>query len=111
MAKHRCGYVEAFNEVMAQIDDEDLLAYARREPGLREKVRDLEAEQSKLAGELLDRRAKALQKAEAIDYKTAFSMAAKRHPDLARAYGIPDPDRPAQVPWYRQPAPKWRRSA
>jgi hypothetical protein len=99
MAKHRCGYVEAFNEVMAQIDDEDLLAYARREPGLRAGWR------------LLDRRAKALQKAEAIDYKTAFSMAAKRHPDLARAYGIPDPDRPAQVPWYRQPAPKWRRSA
>jgi hypothetical protein len=77
---------------------------------VREKVRDFEAEQSKLAGELLDRRAKALQKAEAIDYKTAFSMAAKRHPDLARAYGIPDPDRPAQVPWYCQPAPKWRRS-
>jgi hypothetical protein len=64
---------------------------------------------SKVAGELLDGRARARARLEGIDYRQAFAEEARRDPETARCYGVADPDRPAQVPWYRQPPPEWRK--
>jgi hypothetical protein len=61
-AKHNMSYTQAFAAVMTDVDcDEDVLAYARREPGHAERMRDLERAQSKLAG-LVNQRAKAIQR-------------------------------------------------
>jgi hypothetical protein len=75
-------------------------------------VSRLTADISKAAGELLDERAKRLQLLTGKrDYRKAFDAAAEADPETARAYGLPDPDRPAQVPLYRQEPPQGRRRA
>jgi hypothetical protein len=109
MARHRCGYVEAYQAVLAEGGPE-VEAYARREPGLAERVREFEVERSRLAGEVLNQRAKAIQRQTGErDYRKAFAAACRASPEVAKSYGVKVEPRPAQIPWWRQPAPTWRR--
>jgi hypothetical protein len=111
MARHRCGYIEAYNAVVHDDEpDEAVAAYKRNEPGLRERVKQLEVERSEIAGRLLNQRAKAIQRQTGErDYRKAFDAACRGAPEVAKDYGIPDPDRPAETPWYKRPAPEWRK--
>jgi hypothetical protein len=72
-------------------------------------VARLSADLSKVAGELLDERARARARLEGIDYREAFAEEVRQDPATPRCYGLADPDRPAQTPWWREPPPRWRR--
>jgi hypothetical protein len=101
-AKHGVSYAQAYDAVVHDEYCDDVVKdYKEGAPGQMERVRELEAEQSRLAGLVLNERAKKLQKAGPVDHRTAFAQAATENPTVARQYGVPDEHRPAQKPWWK----------
>jgi hypothetical protein len=112
MARHRCGYLEAYNAVLADGGPE-VEAYGRRdEPGVSEVVRELTAAISKTCGELLVERAQAhMRQTGERNYNRAFDAvcADPVNAELVWAYDPGRLPKPTWVPWWREPPPRWRR--
>jgi hypothetical protein len=105
MAKHGCGYVQAFREVTRDEAGDELNAYKSGDARYLEadQIRSLEAQVQNLAGRTLDVLTRARRRQMKEDYREAFREVALRNDDLARAYGMKLDPVPVERPrsWQR----------